>query len=694
MVGGDGDDSYVVDHKADAVIEDVGKGTDKVLASISYRLPANVENLKLLNAGGAINGIGNSLRNVIDGNASDNTLDGGGGVDTLRGGPGNDTYYVDSIDIVEELAAQGHDAVFSSIAYELPPNVEDLWLTGSATIGIGNGLINELHGNDMDNELDGAGAADTMSGGRGNDTYIADSGGDTIIELAGEGVDEVRSSANYVLPASSEVENLRLLGNAVAGTGNDLDNELYGNDEANTLDGGRGADTMTGGIGNDTYHVDSIDDQVVEFGGQSIQGTADQVLSSVDYELPANVENLSLIGTAINGTGNDRPNFILGNGQNNVLIGGTGTDTLDGAAGPDRLIGGTEDDDYYVDSAGDIVVELAGEGWDEVFSSVNYTLPSNAEVEVLRLIGNAVKGTGNLFDNELHGNGQDNILDGGRGDDTMFGGNGSDTYYVDRTGDVVLEGPAAGPADWVFSSVSYRVPVNVEYLSLTGNAFRGTGNGDDNNIFGNGRDNDLTGGGGEDLLDGGGGNDRMEGGTENDRYYVDSAGDSVIEFAGQGLDHVYSSIDHLLAANVEDLDLVGNARFGTGNDLDNYISGTSGANVLSGGDGADWLFGRAGGDTLTGGIGMDRFVFEPGEGPDTITDFISGTDKIAFRDFPMAGINFVQGPAATSASQTVIFDPLTHRLLWDADGTGPGAAQLLATLTGVSTMNVNDFLII
>ena len=56
MIGGAGDDTYVVDSATDSVTELAGEGVDTVQATVTHTLTANVENLTLLDAGGAING--------------------------------------------------------------------------------------------------------------------------------------------------------------------------------------------------------------------------------------------------------------------------------------------------------------------------------------------------------------------------------------------------------------------------------------------------------------------------------------------------------------------------------------------------------------------------------------------------------------------------------------------------------------
>ncbi|MCT7584770.1 hypothetical protein N5U55_11745, partial [Aliarcobacter butzleri] len=260
-----------------------------------------------------------------------------------------------------------------------------------------------------------------------------------------------------------------------------------------------------------------------------------------------------------------------------------GNDILDGKAGIDTMIGGTGNDTYYVDNTKDVVTELASQGTDIVNSSVSYTLSAN--VENLTLTGTtAINGTGNTLNNTIIGNTASNILNGGAGADKLIGGLGNDTYYVDNTLDVVTEKVSEG-TDTVNSSVSYTLTSNVENLTLTGTAaINGTGNSLNNKIVGNSAANKLTGGAGNDILDGKAGIDTMIGGTGNDTYYVDNTKDVVTELASQGTDTVNSSVSYTLTSNVENLTLTGTAAInGTGNSLNNKITGNSAANKLIGG---------------------------------------------------------------------------------------------------------------
>jgi Ca2+-binding RTX toxin-like protein len=657
MTGGGGNDTYVVDDAGDTVVEAAGGGTDTVESAITYVLGSHLENLTLTGSA-AINATGNALVNVLTGNSGANRLDGGAGADTMAGGSGNDTYVVDDVgDVVNDTG--GTDTVESSVTYTLASGVENLTLTGASSIhGTGNTAANVLTGNSAANTLtggagndtlNGGSGADTLIGGAGNDAYTVDNVGDIVTELAGEGTDAVQASVTYTLTA--EVENLTLTGTgAINGTGNALANALVGNSGNNTLsggagndtlDGGAGADTLIGGAGNETYTVDNTGDVVTEF---AAEGT-DLVQASVSYTLAANVENLTLTGTAaISGTGNSLDNVLTGNSGANTLTGGAGNDTLNGGTGADSLIGGAGNDSYTVDNVGDAITELAGEGTDQVSASVTYTLSAN--VENLTLTGSStINGTGNALDNVLTGNSGANTLTGGAGNDTLNGGSGADaliggagndTYTVDNAGDVVTELAGEG-VDAVSSSVTHTLSAHVENLTLTGSsAINGTGNTLDNVLTGNSGVNTLSGGAGNDTLSGGGGADTMVGGTGNDTYTVDSTGDVITELAGEGVDAVSSSVTYTLAANVENLTLTGTSAInGTGNALANQLIGNTGANRLTGG---------MGNDVLSGGNGADVYLYSVGDGADTIDNVSADTavDRLTFNSIARTSLSFAR----------------------------------------------------
>ncbi|HMN87543.1 MAG TPA: calcium-binding protein, partial [Bauldia sp.] len=145
LVGGDGDDLYKVGGAGSIVVENYGEGTDTVEASVSFTLGSNIERL-VLTGGADIDGTGNEGANDLVGNAGRNRLDGKAGADTMAGGDGDDTYVVDDAgDVVTELEDEGDDTVEASITYTLGAHVENLVLTGSASIDpTGNDLANRL----------------------------------------------------------------------------------------------------------------------------------------------------------------------------------------------------------------------------------------------------------------------------------------------------------------------------------------------------------------------------------------------------------------------------------------------------------------------------------------------------------------------------------------------------------------------
>lgn len=449
-------------------------------------------------------------------------------------------------------------------------------------------------------------------------------------------------------------------------TGSKFADRLTGDDGDNVLDGGIGADTLTGGRGNDTYVVDNRSDTTIERLNEGI----DTVRTTITWTLGANLENLTLTGTAaINGTGNTLNNIIIGNSARNTLTGGAGNDTLDGGAGADTLVGGAGNDIYFVDHASDRVTETANAGLDTVHASVSYTL--GAHVENLILIGTAnVNGTGNTMNNELIGNAGNNFLNGGAGNDTLNGGAGNDTliggtgddiYVVDNAADIVTEA-AKGGIDTVRSTAeSFILRAHVEDLELVGTGnINGTGNelgnriignsganllngmaGDDSlfgqsgadrlnggdgldflyggegsddlygdagddELFGDAGDDNLYGGIGNDNLYGGAGADKMRGGQGDDTYSVTSTKDEVIEEENQGYDIVKAWIDYYLAGQEHIEEL---SLMGEA-DIGGF--GNSANNKITGNEGNNFIDGGGGEDDLHGGAGDDTILVESG----------------------------------------------------------------------------------
>ncbi len=417
---------------------------------------------------------GTSDNDTLTGTNGNDHFDGGAGDDIFQGGLGDDYYIVNSDgDQVIEETNQGVDSVVASVNYTLSLNVENLFLSDSATLGVGNSSSNYMVANAaIGSDLNALGGDDVLMGGLGNDTFYGD-------------------------------------------TGNDY------------LNGGAGSDILNGGAGNDYYVVDSLGDQVVEASGEGV----DSVAASVNYTLSDNVENLYLSAGATVGTGNSGDNFLVGNQSwsndrvgsilngldgNDVLRGGPRFDTLNGGAGDDYLNGGGEgivsehdilnggagNDFYVVNHYLDEVVEAPGEGVDTLFKSVSsrdHYLPAN--IENLFLGGSITSALDNSGDNYLVANPTlGSGLLANEGNDTLLGGAGND-MMEDRSGNNYLDGSA----------------------------------GDDTlvTVFSLGNDN-LNGGEGNDQLVSGPGNDTLTGGAGNDRFNLHPG--IVSSFASMGVD--------------------------------------------------------------------------------------------------------------------------------------------------------------
>ena len=644
MSGGAGDDSYVVANTTDVVVEAAGGGVDTVATTLAtYTLGTEVENGRILAAGTA----------SMTGNAADNVIVAGAGSNVIDGAAGRDTasFEAASAAVIVSLAVAGAQATGGSGSDTLV-SIENLVGSAFADRLTGNAAANRLAGGAGNDVLVGGAGNDTMQGGDGDDTFVVDAALDVVVEdaAASGGRDLVRAAIDYRL--GEGLEDLRLEGTALRGTGNALDNRITGNDGANTLvggggndelDGGAGNDSMAGGTGDDTYVVAQALDRVTEQAGAGF----DTVRAGVTHTLAANVEALVItVGGAINGTGNAGANLIVAGAGSNVLdglggvdtvsyeaasrgvkvslattaaqaTGGSGTDTLrnfenltgsafadelrgsaaanriDGGAGADAMLGGAGNDTYVVDNTGDRVTEAAGAGTDTVVSSVNFTLGNH--LERLTLVGTtSLTGTGNALANVITANDGNSVLDGGAGNDT-----------------VSYAGAAAAVA----------VSLAITSAQATG------GSGADvltrfENLTGSAHDDRLRGDDGANRLDGGAGVDTLAGGLGDDVYVVDSSRDVVVETTGAGTDVVESSASHVLAAEVEVLRLVGaGAINGTGNAGDNTVHAGAGSNLLDGGEGRDLLSYESAGGAVTVSLSVATRQATGGSGNDLVLNF-------------------------------------------------------------------------
>jgi Ca2+-binding RTX toxin-like protein len=374
-----GDDWYTVQVAGDTIVEQENGGLDTVRTNLSvYTLPANVENLEFFSTSANLEATGNAQNNRIFGSGGNDVIRGLGGNDFLNGSNGNDTLYGD----------EGNDI-----------------LVGGNT--------------------------DQLFGGIGDDTYTISGQSVLVFENAAEGIDLVRSSANYYLVAN--IENLTLTGIANNfGVGNELDNVLTGNAGENLLIAGAGNDTVNGGGARDAIFG--------EDGADILNGEA-----GVDY-IVGGVGNDSIDGgtDADELYGQDGDDIMRGGASfdTDIMVGGLGNDTIYGNGGLgdyDLLYGNQGNDVFYVDTPADLVFEQAGEGTDTVYADINgagYYLYDN--IENLVLLDDTPFGVGNALDNRLTGNAVGNYLLGGAGNDRLNGMAGNDVLFGEAGNDVFV----------------------------------------------------------------------------------------------------------------------------------------------------------------------------------------------------------------------------------------------------------------
>ncbi len=631
--------------------------------------------------------VGGDGDDTLYGGAGDDTLSGGAGNDVLYGGTGADTYIytADNDTIIESADEAGkqdvillpegvalEDLTFSRSGDNLviaisgggQITVVDQFAHGTSVEKIifddaeefnlihldgtleGTSGVDVLEGRDIDpnflndhlygyagddtltgglgnDTLNGGSGADSLLGGAGDDLYIVDDAGDVVIENASEGADTVEASVSYTL--SSNVENLTLTGTAdIDATGNAANNTLVGNAGNNTLDGSTGADSLVGGAGNDVYIVDDAGDVVIENASEGV----DTVEAGVSYTLSANVENLTLTGTAnIDATGNAADNSLMGN---------SGANTLDGGAGNDYLAGGDGNDVYIVNEGFKTIVDTAGTDKIVFGSGLN-----PADLSLAR-----------INDNDLQ-------------------------ISFDAVPVVVISGFYSGTSGIETLEFYDTSTLDLtDFQDITGTSGADVLAGADNALL---TDDVIYGLEGNDTLDGGLGNDYLNGSDGDDTYAYNAGVDTISDSSGadtvvfaSGFDQVDMSLvrngatgldvyfDDVLALHIQDqftaggkletfdfngmgtLDLstVSHLALGTasadtlygvtvGGSEDDTLDGAAGADTLYGYDGDNTLIGGLGNDTLYGGNDDDVYIYESGDGIDTIYD-TDGSDRIVF----------------------------------------------------------------
>lgn len=738
--GGDGNDLYIVDTNTDVITDTSGVDTVQSTVSFSLATRTTIENLTLIGTG-AMNATGNTLDNVIGANV---------GNSIINGASGNDTVSYVSATAGVTVAVNGASQATGGSGTDTLSNIENLSGSQYGDSLTGDGNANILRGDDGHDILIGGAGSDQLYGDAGNDRLADSIGDDTLSGGAGNDTYVVAGSTGSILiEDSTGIDTLDASG-ATGGVTIDLTPGSTSNIDGRmvTLSSGGTVDApldvlflqdASGSFSDDVAKVKTLVPQVISalssvqadnrFGLASFIDKGEYVYRT-DLAMTSNQTSLlNALNTLNIGSGGDTPEAQiealmqaavrqaeLGFRSESFRVAVVMTDADYHKAGDSSYI--ANDGDAVLESEDYPTVELlktkllasgivpvfavtAGNETyynnlvDQLGFGTVVTLATDSSNLVAALtdgmtqitearIENAI---GSLYNDTLIGNGLDNRLEGKAG---------NDTYYVQDSGDVVVEAGSSG-TDLVISSGSYALSDNVENLTLSGTA--------NIDATGNSLNNQLVGNSGSNVISGGIGADRMLGGRGNDTYVVDNAGDQVIEYSGGGTDTIKTSISYELGANVESLILTGTAAInGFGNTLGNTLTGNSVANMLNGGAGIDTLIGGEGNDTLTGGAGNDTFDFNSllemgttGASSDVITDFIRGQDKIDLGTLDARTSTSYSNEAFSFIGNTTAFTAAGELRMQDGVLYGntdtDSEAEFAIQLIGVTTLAATDFIL-
>ena len=719
LEGGLGDDTYVVDFM-DTITADTG-GTDTVIAfETDWTLGAGLDNLDLLDFGGAPSGTGNELDNVILSGSSGGTLLGLGGNDTLvlrnaqnpvtaRGGDGNDTLDAGSKGIL--FGDGGADVFLFNEDPTASTNEIGDFATGVDTIRLDASVMQALGvdgrfvAGDARFAANSSGTAEDASDriiyntSNGVLWYDADGTGGETAEaiatlsiapsLAATDIEVINGSDDPPPPTGEHIVGTNGSDTLTDTPGNDTIEALGGNDTIVIAHGGD--DTIDGGSGYDS----------ISFYGQAPEG----VVFDFGNGRTTNVERL------LTDSGDDH---LIGAAGSQNLSGVAGNDILEGRAGNDTLWGGTGADRFVFRETGTTNADSIRD-----FASGTDKVVLDASVMV------ALGATGNFSVGDDRFHAAAGATGGADAEDRVIYNTTTRQFFYDPDGsgsgsaqllgtlqsgatlaatDIVVEGggPSNVPTEGDDHLVGTAGDDTIDGLGgndtiegLGGNDVLVGGRGDDTLEGGDG-DDSLNGGLGADVLRAGAGNDTldggyrdpetgefdvqidtMDGGTGNDEYHVRDSGEVLID-AG-GVDTVFAhDMNWTLAPGFENLTIHNDVSespffFGIGNELDNRMVASYAGATLEGRGGNDTLLGASanGGSQLFGGDGDDSLV---GSSRRDVLDGGAGNDTLAGHgDFFDEGDVFVFSAPPGAANADVVSTFLSSRDTIQLDGSVMGA---------------------
>jgi Ca2+-binding RTX toxin-like protein len=472
--------------------------------------------------------IGSDFNDILIGNSGINALTGGLGNDTLNGGGAGDI-----LDGGAGSDTASYQNATAGLTADLATSTNNTGeAAGDSYISIenlrGSAFGDTLRGDAANNSLNGGGGADVLDGGDGSDTASYQN---AAAGLTADLATLANNSGEAAGDSYISIENLR--GSAFSDT-------LRGDAANNLLNGGEGADVLDGGAGFDTAGYQNATAGLTVDLGNTANNTGEAVGDSY-----FSIENLR---------GSDFNDTLRGDTGNNLLNGGGGADVLDGGAGFDTA--------SYQNATAGVTVDLS--------NSANNTGEATGDtfISIEGLRGSAFNDT-LIGDALLNGGTALNQFDGGLGADTLIGNGGVGNYAVYRnstagvtvslTNSAINTGEAAGDT---YTGIN----------SIVGSAFNDT-------LIGNADNNWLVGGAGADALDGQGSGDRDAAAYWNATSGLTASLATPGINTGDAAGDTYTGIEGLVGSQFNDVLI--------GDDNDNFLVGTGGADELHGGLGSD-----------------------------------------------------------------------------------------------------------
>lgn len=617
-----------------------------------------------------------------------------GGNDFLDGGPGTDTVDYRSLTAAEPVVIdlrpldRSADAAASKL-------LTDNSFAADTPVGLANG------GPWVDTDV--LISIENATGGMGNDTLIGDAN-DNVLK-GGDGT----STGNDSIEGNEGRDFL---------SGFDGEDTLSGGDDDDFLEGGAGDDTLEGGFGFDQMIASGnrADYVITPGNGDGTYTVEDTVAGRDGVDVIRSVESIVFADRTINVGDDTGRNNIFGTSASETLTGSDNRDGLFGGDGDDLLLG-LDEEDTFVGGRGNDTMIGSPDNEDDLnflWDTVNYTRAEDdgvfngVTVDLANETATDPYGDtdtlidiervfGTQFNDLLIGSDDDDRFDPKGGNDTIHGGIGTDdrvlyqiaddfggTQGIDVTFSQTVEGDGVVNVDpWGDTDVFTGIEM------LTGTKF-------DDKIIGGIGDQRLRAFEGNDTIDGGDGRDLFE--YSGDANYGGFGG-VVVDLENlnaQGYAEVTDGFgDTDFLKNIEDIRGTGTDDVIRGDAADNRLIGNAGDDLLAGRDGNDRLEGRLGNDTLEGGAGeddligdfgadsliggtgsdfmrgggdADHFVFNAGDGFDTVADFNVGEDLLVLNGVTVSGFREEDVGGGSGPDTILELSTGDEIALWDVSG--------------------------